>query len=105
MIHQLPAAEYTSFLAEHPDTFVVDVRSPEEHAFMNLGGINIPLHLIPLETGKFPAHVPLLFYCHHGIRSIQACEYLDKNGFRNIYNLEGGMDQYTQDGDLAEDTL
>jgi adenylyltransferase/sulfurtransferase len=34
----------------------------------------------------------VVVYCHHGIRSAVAVAYLtDTHGFRNLYNLEGGI--------------
>ncbi|MFN7161304.1 MAG: rhodanese-like domain-containing protein [Candidatus Gracilibacteria bacterium] len=101
MIHQLPALEYATFLEKHPDAIVIDVRTSEERELVNIGGVHIPLHLLPLKIDVFPRNTPLVLYCHHGIRSIQACEYLDENGFTEIYNLEGGIDRFSQEADLG----
>jgi monothiol glutaredoxin len=39
----------------------------------------------------------ILFHCHHGIRSQSAAEYfLHEKGFRNLYNLRGGIDAWSQ---------
>jgi len=38
-----------------------------------------------------------VFHCHHGIRSQSAAEYfLREKGFRNLYNLRGGIDAWSQ---------
>ena len=40
---------------------------------------------------------PVVFQCHHGIRSQSAAEYcLREQGFRNLYNLEGGIDAWSR---------
>ncbi|HEX7664047.1 MAG TPA: Grx4 family monothiol glutaredoxin [Polyangiaceae bacterium] len=38
----------------------------------------------------------IVIHCHHGGRSRAAAEQLVKQGFRNVYNLEGGIDAWSQ---------
>jgi len=38
---------------------------------------------------------PIVFQCHHGIRSQHAAEYFRGEGFRNLYNLRGGIDAWS----------
>jgi rhodanese-related sulfurtransferase len=33
--------------------------------------------------------------CHHGLRSAHATRFLDRSGFRDVYNLERGLDAYS----------
>ena len=40
--------------------------------------------------------MPMIFLCHHGIRSQQAAEYFRQQGFRNLYNVQGGIDAWSQ---------
>ena len=37
----------------------------------------------------------LVFQCHHGIRSQAAAEYCVEKGFRNVYNVVGGIDAWS----------
>ena len=39
---------------------------------------------------------PIAFHCHHGIRSRHAAEQLLSEGFRNVYNVEGGIDAWSE---------
>ena len=39
---------------------------------------------------------PIVFQCHHGTRSRNAAERFLKEGFKNVYNLEGGIDAWSQ---------
>jgi len=39
---------------------------------------------------------PVIFQCHHGIRSQQAAEYFRQQGFRNLCNVQGGIDAWSQ---------
>jgi len=38
---------------------------------------------------------PIVFQCHHGVRSQHAAEYFRREGFRNLYNLRGGIDTWS----------
>jgi rhodanese-related sulfurtransferase len=33
--------------------------------------------------------------CHHGVRSQQACQFLQHSGFNHLYNLQGGIDAWS----------
>ena len=37
----------------------------------------------------------LVFQCHHGVRSQQAAEYFRRAGFRNLHNLQGGIEAWS----------
>lgn len=39
---------------------------------------------------------PIVFHCHHGIRSRSAAEHFLSQGFREVYNLTGGIDAWSQ---------
>lgn len=71
---------------------LVDVRSDDEvRRGMIAGARHIPLHLIPLHLQELDSDQPLVFYCHSGIRSAQACSFLAQQGRENLFNLKGGI--------------
>jgi monothiol glutaredoxin len=39
---------------------------------------------------------PLVFVCHHGVRSRAAAEAALRMGFKKVYNLEGGIDAWSE---------
>ncbi|MFN3604227.1 MAG: rhodanese-like domain-containing protein [Leptonema sp. (in: bacteria)] len=41
----------------------------------------------------------MVFYCHTGVRSLQAAFFFYKNGFRNIWNLNGGIHRWAKEID------
>jgi monothiol glutaredoxin len=41
----------------------------------------------------------IALHCHHGVRSRAAAEGLLREGFTNVYNLEGGIDAWSQEVD------
>jgi len=41
----------------------------------------------------------IVVYCHHGIRSQQAISLLRQAGFKNLINLQGGIDAWSLEVD------
>jgi rhodanese-related sulfurtransferase len=71
---------------------LVDVRS-EEEAIRGIihGAIHIPLNLLPLRSHELEGENPLIFYCHSGVRSAQACSFMASQERGNVFNLQGGV--------------
>jgi len=75
-IRQLLPAHLAQFIREQPEAVLLDVRETWEH---ELAAIDNSM-LIPL--GSLAMHAedelqekekPIVVYCHHGVRSMQAC--------------------------------
>lgn len=79
---------------------LIDVRPPAERALASA-----PVPFDTLDGGvdaleALPKDTPLAFLCHHGGRSAQAAEHFRAQGFREVYNVEGGIDAWA-DADPA----
>jgi monothiol glutaredoxin len=46
-----------------------------------------------------PKDAPIVFQCHHGMRSRAAAEEALRRGFVRVYNLEGGIEAWSRDVD------
>ncbi len=81
---------------------LIDVREIEEYEAARIPGAELlPLSQWPtVATKKLtdPAQ-PLLIYCHHGIRSARAADFLMRNHFTDVTNLAGGIDAWSQEID------
>lgn len=87
-------------LQQQPDTVLLDVREDDEVALCALpDAVHIPMNLIPLRHNELPDDVPLVVYCHHGIRSLNTARYLEEAGFEQLYNLSGGIDAWAHETD------
>jgi len=70
----------------------LDVREDEEVAICRIeGALHIPMGQIPERLGSLPKEGQLVVYCHHGMRSLNVCQYLEARGFTNTINLGGGI--------------
>ena len=75
---------------------LVDVREPNEFAFAHIqGSLHIPLRQLPERTQELDPEQDIVVLCHHGMRSQQACLFLEQYGFSNLYNLKGGIDAWS----------
>ena len=45
--------------------------------------------------------VPVYIMCHHGSRSAQVTAWLAQQGYKNIFNVRGGIDAYAQQVDSS----
>lgn len=90
--------EIINLLDANEDLNVIDVREDfEVENGMIPGAINIPLGSIPEKVNELDKSKEYILVCKGGVRSANACEYLESQGF-NVVNLEGGMMDY--DGEL-----
>ncbi|MEO5928939.1 MAG: rhodanese-like domain-containing protein [Candidatus Kapaibacterium sp.] len=96
---QLPPRDLAIFLHDHPDAILLDVREPWEFALASLDGSTlIPLgQLADRAEDELPMGTPIVAYCHHGIRSINACAVLASLGYGELFNLSGGIDRYSME--------
>ena len=87
---------------DHGDRILLlDVREIVEHETVNIGGLLIPLHELPGRLGELDRTQEVIVYCHHGVRSVTAVNYLRANGFRMARNLAGGIDRWSIDIDSS----
>ena len=88
------------------DALLLDVREPWEFEYCNISGsVLIPMGELAsdLQSGEVeldPQRITIMI-CHHGIRSRQMGYYMEQAGFKNIINLDGGVEQWAQDIDSS----
>jgi len=92
-IESISYADYLNF--DNSDDFIViDVRTPEEHKIKRIkNSININFYdekFIDLFK-VYEKDENILIYCRSGRRSLEAVKNLSKKGFKNIYDLKGGI--------------
>ena len=96
-IVQLTPQQVQDGLQKQPAPLLLDVREEDEVRLCALpGSLHIPMNLIPLRHNELPDDVPIIVYCHHGIRSLNVARYLAHVGFENVANLQGGIDAWAR---------
>lgn len=81
---------------------LLDVREPAEAAIASLPDARlIPLAQLPRRADELVdwQDDEIVVYCHHGIRSAHAIQYLQALGFERLTNLTGGIDAWSRQVD------
>ena len=76
---------------------LIDVREPFEYEIARIDGAKlIPLGEIAERLDELEREQPIIVHCHSGKRSAQAVRLLQQRGFAKVYNLEGGIDAWSE---------
>lgn len=79
---------------------LIDVREPQEAEVAAIAGFR----LVPLSayadwadslTEELDPHATTLVLCHHGMRSYRMCQWLQAQGFTDVRNVAGGIDEWS----------
>jgi len=98
-VQQLSPEQLKAMIDGGEDIVIYDVRTPKERETAHIAGTILldPAAAQALESQDRSTR--LVFHCHHGMRSQQAAEYYQGQGFAEVYNLAGGIDAWSQQVD------
>jgi monothiol glutaredoxin len=75
---------------------LIDVRTIEERNRARIDGARLLDDETRRHLDRLPRETKLVFHCHHGGRSQAAAEEYALRGFRDVNNLAGGIDAWSQ---------
>ena len=79
---------------------LVDVREPWEYAQCRIEGAElIPMGSIPANLQKLDSDEDVIFYCHHGMRSLDVANWLRTQGVAHAKSMAGGIDRWSAEID------
>ena len=96
---EITAKELKSLIDSGADYQLIDVREQNEYDFSNIGGELIPLNTVPQHMDKISKDKQVIVHCRSGARSANAITFLEQNGFKDLYNLKGGILAWSDDVD------
>ena len=97
-VQPLDAREAAARLAAGAVT-LIDVRPAAERALAAVAGARA-LEAEGYETlAQLPRDTALAFLCHHGVSSRGVAERFAAHGFRQVFNVEGGIDAWAREAD------
>ena len=82
---------------------LIDVREPAEFTLARIEGAElIPMQTVPQRIAHFEDRdEPLIFMCHHGVRSLQVAAWLREHGVENAQSMTGGIDLWSRSIDAS----
>ncbi|MBE9052635.1 rhodanese-like domain-containing protein [Nostocales cyanobacterium LEGE 11386] len=101
-IRQITTTEFAQWLlnSAKPQPLVVDARSQAEYEVSHLKSV---VHIDP-HAPDFTAlsavakDTPIVVYCSIGYRSAKIAQRLEQEGFSGVFNLNGGIFQWANEG-------
>ena len=93
----MTAKAFTERVSEMPAMQIVDVRNPGEvEAGAIPGSVNIPVSQLTSRLDELDPARPTVVYCAGGYRSSVAASVLRQRGFRDVSDILGGYEAWTQ---------
>ncbi len=99
-------SDVAEIVASPPDGLVIlDIRTPEEFAAGHIAGaVNIDYYAndFAAKLGALDVNLPYVMYCNSGNRSANALPLMDSIGFKEVYELDGGIQAWYASGQPIE---
>jgi rhodanese-related sulfurtransferase len=108
MIPEITVAQLAQKLKSGEKFVLLDVREPDEldRAKVTDSRLEVtPLSRLAREGADALSEavrsqeVPVFLLCHHGNRSSQVTAWLAGQGYKNVFNVRGGIDAYAREID------
>jgi rhodanese-related sulfurtransferase len=92
--------EVKDLLTRDPKVLFVDVREQwEYHTARIAGSVLIPLGEIPSNLQRLENAEQVVFFCHHGMRSLDAAAWLRSQGVEGARSMSGGIERWSTEID------
>src|SRR5262245_35744813 len=93
---EITPAEVKAKLARGEQFAFIDVREPWEYDASHIEGSRLkPLRTIPAKRPKLTGAAEVILFCHHGMRSLDAANWLRAQGVENARSMNGGIDRWS----------
>jgi len=105
MFPEITVTELGQKLKSEEKFILLDVREPDELALVKISDARVELSPMSqlarqginvLSESVRAGDTPTYVMCHHGVRSVQVTTWLTQQGFKNVFNITGGIDEYAR---------
>jgi rhodanese-related sulfurtransferase len=110
MLPEITVTDLSEKLKSQEAFILLDVREPDELGYAKLNDSRLevtPMSRLAGEGTKALSEAAnsrdatIYVMCHHGNRSAQVTAWLAQQGWKNVYNVRGGIDEYARKIDPA----
>ncbi len=99
---EITVSELKKLKDENADVQLIDIREDYEIEIAEMGGEHIPMGDVMDNLDKISRTKQVVVHCRTGARSAAICNALEKEGYKNVYNLKGGIIAWA---DEIDDTI
>ena len=96
---EITVAELKKLKDENVDVQLIDIREDYELEIAEMGGEHIAMGDVMDNLDKISKTKQVVIHCRTGARSAAICNALEKEGFKNVYNLKGGINAWADEID------
>ncbi len=94
---QISAQELAEVLKGDTPTRLIDVREAHEQELAHIKGfLPATQELMQEMMATWAKDTPIVTYCHHGLRSLDAASYFIGHGFTDVRSLTGGIEAWAE---------
>ena len=110
MLPEITVTQLSEKLKTDEKFILLDVREPSELAQARIEDPRLEVVPTSRLASEGPAalpesvqaqEIPVYIMCHHGNRSMQVTMWLARQGYKNIFNVQGGIDAYARQVDRS----
>ncbi|MDF2556184.1 MAG: sulfurtransferase [Bacillales bacterium] len=95
LVKQINTDEASKMIGKK-DTILIDCRTPEEYASGHIpGAMLLPLDELEKNVGELDTDKTYVVICRSGNRSTTFTDSLNSKGFKDVYNVQGGMNEWS----------
>ncbi|MBU0908257.1 MAG: rhodanese-like domain-containing protein [Proteobacteria bacterium] len=95
----ITVAEAKEMIEKRPDIVILDIRTPQELREGAIEGSTlVPFWAIMQNKLTLPKKTPIMLVCAVGGRSFAAGQMLVKYGYKEVYNVSGGLVAWKESG-------
>ena len=105
MFPEITVTDLATKLKSDEQFILLDVREPVELGYAKIEDDRLqvaPISLLAeqgtdaLPESAIPQDSTIYVMCHHGNRSMQVTAWLAQQGWKNVFNVRGGIDEYAR---------
>ena len=105
MFPEITVTDLAEKLKSDEQFILLDVREPFELGYAKIEDDRLEVAPISQLSEQGPDALPesaksqdatIYVICHHGSRSMQVTAWLSQQGWKNIFNVRGGVDEYAR---------
>lgn len=110
MLPEITVTDLSEKLKSDDQFILLDVREPHELEYAKLTDSRMqvtPMSRLAREGTKAMSEAAqsqdatIYVMCHHGSRSMQVAMWLAQQGWKNVFNVRGGIDEYARTVDQS----
>jgi|SRR6056297_1403045 len=92
MTKEMTPADFVARSTDEPAPLLLDVREEWELAIAAVeGATHMPMDEVPDRLGELARDRDIVVLCRSGVRSAHVARYLEQRGFDRVWNLAGGI--------------